>query len=109
MTEAIACLIISAITILFLFLNAIVNYMKAQTWYNVLHMQYLSAINMNSFIELHGLDNIKEGKKIDTKTCIEFIMKYEKAARNSLQSIIPVAVFDGTYSILSILISSIRG
>ena len=108
MTEAIACLISCAVTILFLFLNAIVNYMKAQTWYNVLHMQYLSAINMNSFVELHGLDNIKEGKKIDTKTCTEFIMRYEKAARSSLQSIVSVAVFGIVYFILAGVIPSIR-
>lgn len=108
MTEAIACLISCAVTILFLFLNAIVNYMKAQTWYNVLHMQYLSAINRNTFVELQGLDNIKEGKKLDTKTCTEFIMRYEKAARSSLRSIVSVAVFGIVYFILAGVIPSIR-
>ena len=102
MTEAIACLISCAVTILFLFLNAIVNYMKAQTWYNVLHM------NRNTFVELQGLDNIKEGKKLDTKTCTEFIMRYEKAARSSLRSIVSVAVFGIVYFILAGVIPSIR-
>ena len=109
MAGAIACLIICAISILFLFLDAIVNYMKAQTWYNVLHMQYLAAINMNSFVELQGLNDIKEGKKIDTKTCTEFIMKYEKTARKRLQSIISVSVFGIVYFILAGLIPSITG
>lgn len=109
MDRAIACLISCAVTILFLFLNAIVNYMKAQTWYNVLHMQYLSAINTNSFVEADDIDTIKEGKKIDSKTCIKYIIKYEKAAMKSLQTIASVSIFGIIYFIISGLITSIVG